>query len=105
MRWGCSLRTVSNQKEAARVTSPSFVEDITMATSDFDPKRAVKDLTGQAKQTIDDAAQRAQNAATQVGAVGGNLSKAIDKSLRNQPFTTLALGGLLGFVLGALWKS
>ena len=72
--------------------------------SDFDLKGTVKDITGQAKQTIDDAAQRAQNAALG-GAGGGNLSKAIDKSLRNQPFTTLALAGMMGFVLGALWKS
>ena len=84
----------------------TFAEDITVTSpSDFDLKGTVKDLTGQAKQTIDDAAQRAQNAATQVGAVGGNLSKAIDKSLRNQPFTTLALAGMMGFALGALWKS
>ena len=79
------------------------------SASDFDPKGAVKEITGQAKQTIDDAAQRAQDAATQmgrqVGAVGGNLSKAVDKSLRDQPYATLALVGLMGFVLGALWKS
>ena len=43
--------------------------------SDFDLKGTVKDLTGQAKQTIDDAAQRAQNAATQVGAVWRQLVK------------------------------
>lgn len=75
------------------------------SSSDFDPKGAVEDLTDHAKRTIDDAAQRAQNAASQVGAVSGNLSKAVDKSLRKQPYTTLALAGMMGFVIGALWKS
>ena len=86
--------------------STKLLEDVSMASSsDFDPKGAVEELTDHTKRTIDDATQRAQNAASQVGAVSSNLSKAIDKSLREQPYTTLALAGMMGFVFGALWKS
>ena len=41
---------------------------------------------------------------SQVRAVGSNLSRAVDTSLTEQPYTTLALAGLIGFALGALWK-
>jgi ElaB/YqjD/DUF883 family membrane-anchored ribosome-binding protein len=35
----------------------------------------------------------------------GNVKGAVDKSLKNQPVRTLALAAVVGFVLGALWKS
>jgi ElaB/YqjD/DUF883 family membrane-anchored ribosome-binding protein len=39
------------------------------------------------------------------GEVAGNLKKAVDKSVKDQPMATLAMAAAVGFVLGALWKS
>lgn len=37
--------------------------------------------------------------------VVGNFRGAVNKSLRDQPMATLAMAGIAGFVLGAIWKS
>jgi ElaB/YqjD/DUF883 family membrane-anchored ribosome-binding protein len=49
-------------------------------------------------------AQGAQLSAN-VQKVGKNFSKALDKSVSEQPMTTLGLAIVTGFVLGALWKA
>jgi ElaB/YqjD/DUF883 family membrane-anchored ribosome-binding protein len=49
-------------------------------------------------------AQGAQISAN-VQKVGKNFSKALDKSISDQPMTTLGLAVVTGFVLGALWKA
>ncbi|MBA2125900.1 hypothetical protein DLM45_06640 [Hyphomicrobium methylovorum] len=78
-------------------------------TSQQDTHNTVKDLTGQAKAAIDSTADTVHDAAREarrhVGAVGGNFNTALDKSLKNQPYTTLVMAGLVGLVVGALWKS
>jgi ElaB/YqjD/DUF883 family membrane-anchored ribosome-binding protein len=75
----------------------------------MDIKGPVKDVTSTAKQSIDSAAGQLQNVANQttreVGAVSGNIQKAVDKSLSDQPYTTLAMAAAIGFVVGAIWKS
>jgi ElaB/YqjD/DUF883 family membrane-anchored ribosome-binding protein len=37
--------------------------------------------------------------------VASNFKGALDKSVRDQPMATIAAAALVGFVLGALWKS
>jgi hypothetical protein len=37
--------------------------------------------------------------------VAENFSSAIQKSLKNQPMTTLGFAVVMGFILGALWKA
>jgi len=37
--------------------------------------------------------------------VGANFSKALDKSVSEQPMTTLGIAVAAGFLLGALWKA
>lgn len=75
----------------------------------MDIKGPVKDATSTAKQGIDSAAGQLQDVANQttkqVGAVGGNVQKAVDKSLAAQPYTTLAMAAAIGFAIGAIWKS
>ncbi len=75
----------------------------------MDIKGPVKDATSFAKQNIDSAAndlQSVANTATkQVSAVTGNMQKAVDKSLSDQPYTSLAMAAAIGFVIGAIWKS
>ena len=37
--------------------------------------------------------------------VAGNFKGAVDRSVKDQPMATLAMAAVVGFVLGALWKS
>jgi ElaB/YqjD/DUF883 family membrane-anchored ribosome-binding protein len=37
--------------------------------------------------------------------VAGNFKGALDKSIKDQPMATLATAAIVGFVLGAIWKS
>jgi ElaB/YqjD/DUF883 family membrane-anchored ribosome-binding protein len=62
-----------------------------------------------ASSTMDNVSERAQTMANdareQITAVGGNVKKAVDRSIQDQPMTTLLVAVGLGFVIGALWKS
>ena len=59
----------------------------------------------QAEETADDLISQARDIGGNVQEVAGNLQKAVDTSLKDQPMTTLLLVGVVGFILGALWKS
>jgi ElaB/YqjD/DUF883 family membrane-anchored ribosome-binding protein len=48
---------------------------------------------------------RGREAGERVQEVAGNFRSAVDKSVREQPIATLAIATVLGFVLGAVWKS
>ena len=37
--------------------------------------------------------------------VAGNFKGAVDRRSKDQPMATLAMAAVVGFVLGALWKS
>jgi len=37
--------------------------------------------------------------------VAGNMKGAVDTTIKQQPMATLAIAAVIGFVLGALWKS
>ena len=50
-------------------------------------------------------AEQGRDAGERVQEVAGNMKGAIDRSLKDQPMATLAMAAVLGFVLGALWKS
>lgn len=58
-----------------------------------------------AEETAQHLAQQGREAGERVSEVAGNLRSAVDKSVREQPLTTLLVATALGFVLGALWKS
>jgi len=68
-----------------------------------------QDTLSKAKQTLDDGSDRimeaASDAAQHVQDVAGNVQRAINKSVKDGPLTTLMMAGAVGFVLGALWKS
>jgi ElaB/YqjD/DUF883 family membrane-anchored ribosome-binding protein len=64
-----------------------------------------EDLVTSATQQARRVADRAGEVTEQVGAVATNVKGAIDRSLKQQPMATLAVAAMLGFVLGALWKS
>jgi len=51
------------------------------------------------------AANQMREVSDRTGEVAGNVKKAVDKSVKDQPMATLAMAAAVGFVLGALWKS
>jgi len=50
-------------------------------------------------------ADQGREVGDQVTQVADRFKGAVDKSVKEQPMTTLALAAVVGFVLGALWKS
>jgi ElaB/YqjD/DUF883 family membrane-anchored ribosome-binding protein len=50
-------------------------------------------------------AEQGREAGERMQEVAGNFKGAIDKSVKDQPMATLAGAAVVGFVLGALWKS
>jgi len=63
--------------------------------------RTADELEGAAKAISDQGRQLSEN----VQEVGTNVRRAAEESMRDEPFTTLAVAAVLGFLLGAVWKS
>ena len=63
-----------------------------------------RDVADEAEQIAGRAAEQGRDAAEKVQEVAGNFKVAVNKSLNDQPMTTLAMAAALGFVLGVLWK-
>ncbi|MBN8913150.1 MAG: DUF883 family protein [Rhizobiales bacterium] len=57
------------------------------------------------ERTVQDLADQGRQATEQVQVVAENFKTAVDKSVKDQPLTTLAVAAGIGFVIGALWKS
>lgn len=64
-----------------------------------------ENLTARAESAADDAVRAARNLKDGAGNVADNFQTAVDKSVADQPLTTLAIAIAMGFVLGALWKA
>jgi ElaB/YqjD/DUF883 family membrane-anchored ribosome-binding protein len=64
-----------------------------------------KNAADQAEHVANRVAEQGREAAEQVQEVAGNLKGAVDRSVKDQPMATLAMVAVIGFVLGALWKS
>lgn len=58
-----------------------------------------------AERARDDLLAQGSELGSNVKKVGANFSQALDKSISDQPMTTLGLAVATGFVLGALWKA
>jgi ElaB/YqjD/DUF883 family membrane-anchored ribosome-binding protein len=80
------------------------------------PSDQMSDLKDKATDQFGKAVDQAERVATRVSEQGreagermqevaGNFKGALDKSIKDQPMATLASVALVGFVLGALWKS
>lgn len=75
-------------------------------------RNAADDLTERAAnlaektgEQIERIAEQGRQATEQVQVVAENFKTAVDKSVKDQPLTTLAIAAGIGFVIGALWKS
>jgi ElaB/YqjD/DUF883 family membrane-anchored ribosome-binding protein len=53
---------------------------------------------------MSDAQDKSREAADAMREVSDNFVAAIDDSLKNRPYTTLAIIGGIGFLLGAMWR-
>ena len=51
------------------------------------------------------AADQMRDVTDRTGEVAGNVKRAVDKSVKEQPMASLFVAAAVGFVLGALWKS
>jgi len=60
---------------------------------------------GQAEGAASRVAEQGREAGERMQEVAGNFKGALDQSIKDQPMATLAGVAILGFVLGALWKS
>ena len=89
---------VSLRDEVARLTHQ--IADIFAAKGTASWQRAKSDLDG----AISDAGEKGREAIGAVREVGGNVVDAVDKSLKQRPYTALALAVGLGFVFGAIWR-
>jgi ElaB/YqjD/DUF883 family membrane-anchored ribosome-binding protein len=65
----------------------------------------VSRMTEQAEGASNRLAEQAREAGAGMQEVAGNMKSALDKSLHDQPLSTLALVAMVGFFLGAIWKT
>jgi ElaB/YqjD/DUF883 family membrane-anchored ribosome-binding protein len=62
-------------------------------------------VADQAERMASRVSEQGREAGERMQEVAGNFKGALDKSIKDQPMATLASAALVGFVLGALWKS
>lgn len=98
--------SASNTSDARRAASDTS-NDLASKTSELADKasRQLDSAVSSAESTARQLAESGREASQQVNKVAGNLKSAVDKSLKDQPLTTLAMAAATGFVIGALWKS
>ena len=101
----------STQTREASSYPGSAAHDIKKKATDQFEKLAEK-ATDQFKSVADKAehvasrvAEQGREAGERVQEVAGNLKGAVDRSVKDQPMATLAMAAVIGFVLGALWKT
>jgi ElaB/YqjD/DUF883 family membrane-anchored ribosome-binding protein len=86
------------QKDVLRLTAQ--LSDLFASKGSAAWARARSNVEG----VVSDAAAKGQDAVDAVRGVGDNIANAIDESLRNRPYTTLALAVAIGFFFGATWR-
>jgi ElaB/YqjD/DUF883 family membrane-anchored ribosome-binding protein len=89
---------VGLRDDVARLTHQ--IADIFAAKGTASWQRAKSDLDG----AISDAGEKGREAIGAVREVGDNVVDAVDKSLKQRPYTALALAVGLGFLFGAIWR-
>ena len=76
------------------------IADIFAAKGDTAWRRARSSVDG----ALADAEGKGREAVDAVREVGDNMLDAIDESLKQRPYTTLALAAGIGFLFGATWR-
>lgn len=88
------------------MTTGKQSNDLGSAASDIadDISGAARRVTGNENVT-DTMSRHGRDAAENAQAVASNLRAAVDKSIQDQPMTTLIMAAAAGFLVGALWRS
>jgi ElaB/YqjD/DUF883 family membrane-anchored ribosome-binding protein len=76
------------------------VGEIVAAKGNAAWRRAKKSVDG----VVSDAQDKSRDAAHAVRDVSDNFVDAVDESIKNRPYATLALVAGLGFIFGAAWR-
>ena len=91
-----SERSTSEPKDK---TTDQFGRAVDKATDTAQSvARQAKDFAGKAMDQGREAGDRIQE-------IAGNVKGTVDKSIKDQPMATLACVAVIGFILGAIWKS
>ena len=93
---GYSGSSTQNIKENATNQFERLAEK---ATDNF------KTMADQAEGVANRMAEQGREVGERMQEVAGNFKGAVDRSVKDQPMATLAMAAVVGFVLGALWKS
>jgi len=64
----------------------------------------LKDAGDRAQEMASDVAEHARRYGEKAQDTAQQFKPFVDRSLRDQPMTTLAAAAVIGFLLGALWK-
>ena len=86
------------RSDVARLSNQ--IADIFSAKGNATWSRAKSNVEG----VVSDVSAKGQDAVDAVREVGDNMVDAIDESLKNRPYTTLALAVGIGFLFGATWR-
>ena len=62
-------------------------------------------MAGQAEDAANRMVEHGREVGDRMQEVASNFKGAVDRSVKDQPMATLAMAAVVGFVLGALWKS
>ena len=62
-------------------------------------------VADQTEGVVNRLAEHGREAGERMQEVSGNMKRALDTSLKDQPMATLAIAAVVGFVIGAIWKS
>ena len=93
---GYSGSTAHDIKEKA---TGQFEKMADKATDNF------KNMANQAEDVANRMVEQGREVGERMQEVAGNFKGAVDRSVKDQPMATLAVAAVVGFVLGALWKS
>jgi ElaB/YqjD/DUF883 family membrane-anchored ribosome-binding protein len=68
-------------------------------------KDQMKRVGEQAENVANRVAEQGRAAGEGMQEVASNMKTALDRSVKDQPMATLAFAAVVGFVLGAIWKT
>lgn len=114
-----TLGITSAFSSRAGIAAPQNKEDpfsMAQSASGTHIRNATEELADQAanlaertgdriERTVQELANQGREATEHVQVVADNFKTAVDKSVKDQPLTTLVVAAGIGFVIGALWKS
>jgi ElaB/YqjD/DUF883 family membrane-anchored ribosome-binding protein len=92
-RYPLNYDTGSAQEDAGR--AEGIVETAT---------EKLKDVGANAQELAENITEQARQYGEKAQDVAREVKPFVEKSLKDQPMTTLASAAVIGFVLGALWK-